>query len=795
MSIIYPPYIEGKIATQYGDELRIPFQLNRALGLNEVKYVRARIKSIVNNSVIGQILTTTDFKTQISNNIYEAKFSLMVGAAQQQINMLQSTSNGVKWQYYKIQLSFSNDNEASSAVDVWSTIGVFKYSIKPNVSIADLDEKQTSYNVINYIGKYSCSDTSEKVYRYKFDLYYEGRLEETSQWQLHNATKDEAADRSTDSYTISLDLENDKYYQLFYTVETNNGLIISSPGYYIKKQIYYEEEYDFGFQAISNSENGTVELKLIQTKEQNSISGYFKIMRKELSSNTWEEINNLVLDTQFDEHGELFLDSDYTVKQGVGYEYIIMRYSGNLYQKPLTTEPKITICNFEDAFLYDGNKQLRIRFNPKVSSFKNTILESKLDTIGGVYPFVFRNGRTKYKEFPISGLVSLLMDETGDFLNNKKDKVCSSRSETNSQEINNFNIVTNLTSDNIKNEREFKIKVLDWLTNGEPKLFRSPTEGNYIVRLINTSLSPNDALGRMLHTFSSTAYEIAALSYSNLVAYGFTKKNVDNTNKTYPKEINLDDYQIKTTISLHNAIKIKITDSTPGAQFGFTYASGYNTNIIIGNAGNYTLDTDDSDPIVAFEFDPIYRGKVKIELENQQDYRYTNSQQDNNGNKWYLESIKEIERVRQITNGLQNKNEDDLQDEDKDILLGWEKELSNNANEYIVATLKNIKYIKIRSKDLVFEGPDLPTCINVEEENWKEKYNFNYKINNQEGNFIPNDIIITLDAEGLIRQRIFNSSQEISREEGAIEIQSIGNGLIADIYYTEEQKVYKILTE
>jgi hypothetical protein len=69
---------------------------------------------------------------------------------------------------------------------------------------------------------------------------------------------------------------------------------------------------------------------------------------------------------------------------------------------------------------------------------------------------------------------------------------------------------TNLTNNNIGIERKFKLTVLEWLTNGEFKLFRSPTEGNYVVRLMNTSLSPNDTLGRMLHTFSSTAYEAAA---------------------------------------------------------------------------------------------------------------------------------------------------------------------------------------------------------------------------------------------------------------------------------------------
>jgi hypothetical protein len=66
------------------------------------------------------------------------------------------------------------------------------------------------------------------------------------------------------------------------------------------------------------------------------------------------------------------------------------------------------LCDFEDAFLYDGERQLKIRFNPQISSFKSTILESKVDTIGGKYPFVFRNGNVEYKEFSIAGLLSVL---------------------------------------------------------------------------------------------------------------------------------------------------------------------------------------------------------------------------------------------------------------------------------------------------------------------------------------------------------------------------------------------------
>jgi hypothetical protein len=68
------------------------------------------------------------------------------------------------------------------------------------------------------------------------------------------------------------------------------------------------------------------------------------------------------------------------------------------------------------------------------------------------------------------------------------------------------NRTTQLVGYNISAERRFKLAVNDWLTNGKPKLFRSPTEGNYIVRLMNVSLSPNATVGRMLHTFSATGY-------------------------------------------------------------------------------------------------------------------------------------------------------------------------------------------------------------------------------------------------------------------------------------------------
>ena len=74
----------------------------------------------------------------------------------------------------------------------------------------------------------------------------------------------------------------------------------------------------------------------------------------------------------------------------------------------------------------------------------------------------------------------------------------------------------------------FKLSVLDWLNNGKVKLFKSPGEGNYLIRLMDTSMSPENALGRMLHNITSTAYECADCNYNNMIAYDIIRETADS---------------------------------------------------------------------------------------------------------------------------------------------------------------------------------------------------------------------------------------------------------------------------
>jgi hypothetical protein len=111
-----------------------------------------------------------------------------------------------------------------------------------------------------------------------------------------------------------------------------------------------------------------------------------------------------------------------------------MKNDNNIYSIYMVNQGHKIVADFEDMFLYDGKRQLKIRFNPKVTSFKNTILETKTDTIGNKFPYFFRNGSVSYKEFPISGLISMLMDDNELFVTDLS-LLPAARERTPSQEI------------------------------------------------------------------------------------------------------------------------------------------------------------------------------------------------------------------------------------------------------------------------------------------------------------------------------------------------------------------------
>ena len=366
----------------------------------------------------------------------------------------------------------------------------------PILEIQELD------NLYQYMGIYKQTnadqDASEKIYSYKFDLYQNDTLIASSGTLIHNNIKDDAIDESYDLWTINRQTDSLDNYKLYYSITTINGLTATKEYFITNKENLGDALTQYELIANNNFDNGYIDL-ILYNKNANIENGKYIIMRASSidNFNTWYKIKELNI-TNIDSNN-INIFQDFTVEQGIYYKYSIQKIDSYSKSQKLIT-PNAIFCDFEDMFLYDGEKLLKIKYNPRVSSFKTVLSESKINTIGSKFPFVFKNGNINYKEFSIAGLISYLMDDKELFLKQNR--------ENNS---------TDLDGINIANERLFKIEVLKWLNNGSIKLFRSPTEGNFIIRLMNVSLQPNDTVGRMLHTFNSTAIEMADFTIENLL--------------------------------------------------------------------------------------------------------------------------------------------------------------------------------------------------------------------------------------------------------------------------------------
>lgn len=508
MAKLYPPVIEGTIPAFYGTTLVVPFSMNRSVAKSDIKGFSLKIKTVQTNTFVKN-LTSTDYTTS------EVKFDI-------------SEVDLVAGQYYKLQLAYIF-NDTYATIGYYSTVGVVKYYGEegPKIYVDGLSSKNSNIFAGSYVGVFEHEDDPmEKVAQYRFIIEQSnGDIVTDTGWLLHNTINDINSLSSNDNFKYDDDLDADKVYYLYYKVMTSNNMECSTPGYRILQKNSVGLGLNIGLAAENNFDNGYVSIRITDTDEETTLNGSFEISRQNIKTpKHWDPIFVFVL--QAEEPG-VSVWKDFTVEQGETYRYCIRQFNAsNMYSDRVISNE--VYVDFEDAFLFDGKRQLKIRYNPKVSSFKNDILESKTDTIGSKYPFIFRNGHVNYKEFPISGLISYWSDEEHLFMSNEDIDIVDGETLVRDEELP-WNLkTTNLVNYNIAAERRFKLEALEWLTNGKPKLFRSPGEGNYIVRLLNTTLTPTDAVNRMLHTFNCTAYEVSEITYNTLAGYGFIKSVLDD---------------------------------------------------------------------------------------------------------------------------------------------------------------------------------------------------------------------------------------------------------------------------
>lgn len=609
---LYPPNIAGTLPSFYSPEkgttteLVVPFSMNVSVSASMISGFSLRLKTAATDVILAELPDTSyDLtKNQITFSLDES-----------------ITNKLVIGNFYKVQIAYYNINKV---LGYYSTTSVIKYTGVPEASIIGL--AASAINTITsqkIIGKYYNEDSSEQVYQYQFIVYCGGTEIENSGWLLHNSQLNTELTSSQDSYIIKYDLSGNDTYSVTYNIITNNNLEVDSvqyevvlneidstnPGYILDTTT----KYDYKNGGVDYQNGGTI----IQIKPENGVStklkGTYLFVRASSETNykIWDTVANLSLDTIVSQENP-YIIKDYTVAAGVGYKYGLQRYnSNNILQKRIVSD--VVIPYFEDAFLYDGTRQLRIRFNPKVSSFKPVVQETKKITLGKKYPYVLRNGISNYKEFSVSGLVSYLMDN---------DQMFMSKSELLSLMPDSFAETTDIVDENITVERRFKLAVLEWLNNGKIKLFKSPCEGNYIVNLTGVSFSPEESLSRMIHTFSCTATEVAEYSVSALNDYNLLTNISNVTVVETTKIINLNHFfdesrtagtneeEVRNYLKNYDfteglpCSKVVVTYSVTGEDslekrdvmsnlVGTTFNWGEN-NFVIGRSGEYEISLDEA---------------------------------------------------------------------------------------------------------------------------------------------------------------------------------------------------------
>jgi hypothetical protein len=436
-------------------------------------------------------------------------------------------------QFYKVQIRFTSSS-ATAPEDTkkiaswltdnekyfseWSTVCIIKGIQQPTLYIKGFEDNtsdQTIFttSIVDFIGQmyYSANSTIEKEYlkSYRIQIYNRDKLDtplaDSGEIFSNSYNPNEI------NYTLDYQLEEGISYSAYITYTTNN-LYTETKVFNFIIIGYGIEKLNATMTAESDEEEGRVKIHILG-KTVDRFTGNITIRRASSTSNflIWEDIYTVAI------IGSDMLDFtwyDNTVESGIWYKYCAQRRNSRGDRGSIIEIESPIMISLEYSFLSYGDKQLKLKFDNEISSFKYVIAESKTDTIGSQYSFIRRNGNMKYRQFPMTGLITRFCDENNLFAT--EEEVYQSNIDL----YNEYNQVYKINEYNDRiYEKKFRDLVMDFLYKDNVKLFRSTTEGNILVKLMDISFTPNQTLGRMIYSFSATAYEVAEANITNYNTY------------------------------------------------------------------------------------------------------------------------------------------------------------------------------------------------------------------------------------------------------------------------------------
>ena len=585
--MLFPPIVAaGQNAFPYTKSVNIYFQLSQFNSLSSIAQVQLTVKYQTNN------------RNALNTNKYPNKIKCTT------IHHIQS--DGVTLYYvtldpsdlvqspfdpdmiYKVQLRFSGrawpSNAAaanlSSDVSEWSTVTLIKPIVPPQIYITNfMDADSSITNTYGsaepiFVGVYDPNNTrngKQTLKTWRIKLYNEqgNELLADSGEQIANVFTS-VNGKTQMECQLRYTMKNNAHYTLTYEIQTRNG---------------YKDSISYKFQVItfaSSPLNGTVELQINQedgyaavvvnavfTARGNNIT--LRRTSSESQFQIWQDVANY---TTIDSTIRWEFD-DFTIKSGVFYQYgAQLRQKGR--RGSLVTSSK-QMGQFDDAFLVEkgGSKsqalQLKLRYDTNIANASINIGESKTDTIGSKYPYVRRNGNMYYHSFPLSGLITACMDNNNLFTN--EDELLDNETSLYKQAHGSHTLNVISGEYDYTLQREFREKVKTFLYDNKPKLFKSLTQGNILIKLMGITLTPKQELGRLLYSFDCTAIEIDEPTIQNFDKYNIQKIGAPQNSITWSQ----------TTLGQLNRFKYSedgsIQEQAYPANFNLLGTSGIKSNI------------------------------------------------------------------------------------------------------------------------------------------------------------------------------------------------------------------------
>lgn len=568
---LYPPIVmDTAPAFVRTESCKIYFSLSMYNSVTDIKNVQV---SLVNQKTNASALKTSLYPSgiKLTNLQYDpdkkGDYNYYI-----QIDPAKDLEDGIFGlnQFYKVQLRFTsisapqlpNNQPLQDGTGLakwlydnmkyfseWSKVCLIKGITQPQISIRGFDNAENGQRtvlttpLIEIIGELTYSNqnnSQEQEYLKSYNIkLYEGDnnlnlLLQSGEIYTNPHNPNEF------NYQLSYDLLDGINYTLTLTYTTNN-LYTKTDNYNFTIIQYGVDRLNADVFVTKDDENGKIRIDVI-SKDTDKFVGNLTIRRTSSKSNfhKWEDVKTVTYITGTELNYTWY---DTTVESGIWYKYCVQKRNalGDRGTIIPTNGTEPVMCLLDDIFLTKNNCQLKIKLNPSMNEFKYNVTESQQVALGAKYPYVKRNGSNYFRTFPIGGLISSFIDSTdwydphfydkddgnsGEFHNDENEiKNFTSKAkiygETPIQELyNNYNNENGITEYNdYIYEREFRNKVYDFLYKHDVKLFRSTTEGNILIKLMNIDFQPVESLGRRLYSFTATAVEIDEANILNYDKY------------------------------------------------------------------------------------------------------------------------------------------------------------------------------------------------------------------------------------------------------------------------------------